>query len=92
MITANGYVYGRNWEFGYNIYPATTLIADTYTELKQQILDETDLGVFDSGMGYETVMGVHYTDIIESIKEKGWTKTRNLKSIKVGKLKGKKDF
>ena len=39
-------------------------------------------------MGYETVMGVHYDDIVESTMDGEWTKTRNLKPIKVGKLSG----
>ena len=88
MITANGYVYGRNWGFSYNRYAAVTLTADTYEELKQQILNEPDLGNFDGGMGYETVMGVHYNDIVESVIDGEWTKTHSLKPIKVGKLSG----
>ena len=43
MIIANGHVYGRNWGFSYNKYEAATLTADTYEELKQQILNESDL-------------------------------------------------
>lgn len=88
MITANGYVYGRNWGFTYNKYPATTLTADTYEELKEQIKSSKNLDEFDSGMGYETVLGVHYEDIEESIVEGQWTKTRKLNGIKHGKLKG----
>lgn len=88
MIIANGYVYGRNWGFSYNRYAAVTLKADTYEELKQQILNESNLENFDDGMGYETVMGVHYNDIIESVIDGEWTKTRTLKPIKVGKLSG----
>ena len=88
MIIANGHVYGRNWGFSYNKYEAATLTADTYEELKQQILNESDLEKFDAGMGYETVMGVHYDDIVESTMDGEWTKTRNLKPIKVGKLSG----
>ncbi len=88
MITANGYVYGRNWSFSYNKYTAITLIAETYKELKQQILNESDLDKFDSGMGYETVMGVHYNNIVESVVDNEWTKTRTCKPIKIGRLSG----
>ena len=89
MIIANGHIYGRNWGFSYNNYPAVTLTTDTYEELKQLILNSSNLDEFDSGMGYEKVMGVNYNDIKEVIEDGEWTKTRSLKPVKLGKLKGR---
>ena len=40
-------------------------------------------------MGYEKVMGVNYNNIKEVIEDGEWTKTRSLKPIKQGKLKGR---
>ena len=89
MIIANGHIYGRNWGFSYGNYPAVTLTTDTYEELKQLILNSSNLDEFDSGMGYEKVMGVNYNNIKEIIEDGEWTKTRSLKPIKRGKLKGR---
>ena len=88
MVVANGHVYGRAWDFGYCKYPAVELIADTYEELQTKIKNSV-LDLLDSGMGFETVLGAHYTDVVEIIHEDEWTKTRPLKPIKVGKLSGK---
>lgn len=88
MVIANGIVYGRNWGFGYNSYPAKTIEADTYEEVKN-LITTLPLENFDSGMGYETVMGIHYNSIIETIQEGEWTKSKQCKPVKRGVLKGK---
>lgn len=87
MIVASGQVYGRNWNFGYNSYPARIIEADTYEEIKD-LLATLPMDHFDEGMGYETVMGVHYNLIIETVQDGEWTKTRTLKPLKKGILKG----
>ena len=54
---ATGLVYGRNWEFTYNVYPSISFQNDSYEGLIAEANEALANESIDSGMGFESILG-----------------------------------
>lgn len=66
---ARGYVWGNLWDSGSGGYPSETLSNDSEDKLLKQANEMLENGSLDSGMGFESLIGVWLNiEEIETIK------------------------